>query len=187
MQALEYFRDIERRVKQSILSFFLLWGICKLNVFITHSEGPQFSQFSCSVVSDSLRPHGPQHARLHCPSSTPGAYANSCPLSWWCHPIISSSVVPFSYLQSFLASGSFLMSQFFASGGQSIGVSASASVLPMNIQDWFPSGSTGLISLHSKELFRVFSSTTVQKHQFFSTQLSLLSNSHIHTWLLEKP
>ena len=119
-------------------------------------------------------------------SPSPGACLNSCPLSWWCHPIISSSVVPFSYRQSFLASGSFPISQFFASGGQSIGVSASASVLPMNIQDWFPSGSTGLISLYSKELSRVFSSTTVQKHQFFGAQLSLLSNSHIHTWLLEK-
>ena len=132
------------------------------------------SQFSGSVVSDSLRPHGLQHARPSCPSPTPRAYSNSCPLSQWCHPTISSSVIPFfSHLQSFPASGSFPMSQFLASGGQSIGVSASASVLPMNIQDWFLLGLTGLISLLSKWLSRVFSNTTVQKHQFFSTQLSL--------------
>ena len=143
-------------------------------------------QFSCSVVSDSLRPHGLQHARFPCPSPTPGAYSNFCPLSQWCHPTISSSVIPFSFhLQSFPASESFQMSQFFASGGQSIG--ASASVLPINIQDWFPLGWTGLISLLSKRLSRVFSNTTVQKHQFFSAQLSLWSNSHICTWLLEKP
>ena len=117
-----------------------------------------------------------------------GVYSNSCPLSQWCHSTILSSVVPFSScLQSFQASGSFPMSQFFASGGQSIGVSASASVLPMNIQDWFPLGLTGWICLQSKGLSRVFSNTTVQKHQFFGTQLSLWSNSHIHTWLLEKP
>ena len=113
---------------------------------------------------------------------------NSCPLSQWCHPTISSSVVPFSsHLQYFLAAGSFKMSQLFTSGGESIGVSASASVLPMNIQDWSPLAWTGWISLQSKGLSRVFSSTTVQKHQFFSAQLSLQSNSHIHTWLLEKP
>ena len=145
-------------------------------------------QFSCSVVYDSLWPHGLKHARLPCPSPTPGAYSNSCPLTWGCHPTISSSVVPFSSrLQSFPASGSFQMSWFFASGGQSIGVSASASVLPMNTQDWFPLGWTGWISLQSKGLSRVFSNTTVQKHQFFSTQTFLGSNSHIHTWLLEKP
>ena len=131
-------------------------------------------QFSHSVVSDSLRPHGLQHVRLPCPSPTPGAYSNSCPLSRWCHPTISSSVVPFSSLpQSFPASGPFPMSQLFTSGGQSLGVSASASVLPMNIQDWFPLGLSGLISLQSKGLSRVFSNTTVQKHQFFGTQLSL--------------
>ena len=131
-------------------------------------------QFSCSVVSNSLWPHGLQHARLPCPSTTPGACSNLCPLSQWCHPTISSSVVPFSScLQSFSASRSFPMSQFFASGGQSIGVSASASVLPMNIQDWFPLGLTSLISSQSKGLSRVFSNTTVQKHQFFGTQLSL--------------
>ena len=127
-------------------------------------------------------------SRLPCPSLTPRAHSNSSPSSRWCHPTISSSVVPFSsYLQSFPASGSFLKSQFFTSGGRSIGVSASASVLPMNIQDWFPLGLTGLISLLSKGLSRVFSNTTVQKNQFFGAQLSLESNSHIHTWPLEKP
>ena len=142
-------------------------------------------QLSCSVVSDSSRPHGLRHTRPPCPSPTPGACSNSCPLSRWCHPTISSSVVPFSSCpQSSPASGSFPMSQFFASGGQSIG--ASASVLPMNIQDWFPLGVTGWISLQSKGLSRVFSNTTVQKHQFFGTQPSLWSNPHIHTWQ-EKP
>ena len=126
-------------------------------------------------------------ALKHCPSPAPRVYSNSCPLSWWCHPTISSSIVPFSScLQSFPASGSFPVSQFFSSGGQSIGVSASASVLPMNIHNWFPLGLTGLISLQSKGLSRVFSNTTVQKHQFFGAQLSLWSNSHIYTWLLEK-
>ena len=147
-------------------------------------------QFSRSVTSDSLRPHESQHARPPCPSPTPGACSNSCPSNWWCHPTISSSVVPFSSrLQSFPTSGSFPMNPFFASGSQRIGVSASTSVLPMNIQDWFPLGWTGWISLQeeSKELSRVFSNTIVQKHQFFGAQLSLWSNSHIHTWLLEKP
>jgi len=123
-------------------------------------------------VSDSLWLHGLQHVRLPYPSPTPGACSNSCPSSPWCHPTISSSVVPFSCLQSYAASGSFPVSQFFASGGQRIGVSASASVLPVNIQDWFPLGFTGCISLQSKGLSRVFSNTTVQKHQFFGTQLS---------------
>ena len=145
-------------------------------------------QFSCSVMSDSLWPHGLQHARPPCPSPTLEACSNACPSSWWCHATISSSVVPFpSSLQSFPESGSFSMSQFFASGDQSIGVSASTSVLPMNIQDWFSLGLTGLISLQSKGLTRVSSNTTVQEHQFFGTQLSLWSSSHIHTWLLEKP
>ena len=127
-------------------------------------------------MSSSLWPHGLQQARLPCPSSTPGVYSNSCPLSRWCHPIISSSVIPFSsHLQSFPASGSFQMSQFFASGGQRIGVSASASVLPMNIQDWYPLGWVGWISLLSKGLSRVFSNTTVQKHQL-SHQESLSSS-----------
>ena len=136
-------------------------------------------QFSRSVVSDSTQPHGLQYTRLPCPSPTPRVYPNSCPLSWWCHPTISSSVVPFSSsLQSFPASGSFLMNQFFTSGGQSIGVSASTSVLPMSIQDWFLLGWTRWISLQSKRLLReywerLFSNITVQKHQFFSAQLSL--------------
>ena len=132
-----------------------------------------FLVLSCSVVSNSLRPHELQDARLPCPSPSPGAYSNSCPSSRWCHPTISSSVIPFSScLQSFPASGSFQMSHLFASGGQSIGVSASASVLPMNIQDWFALGWTGWISLQSKGLSRVFSNTTVQNHQFFGAQLS---------------
>ena len=143
--------------------------------------------FSCSVMSNSWLPHGLQHAWLRCPSPTPGACSNSCLLSRWCYPTISSSVISFSScLQSFPTSGSFQMSQFFASGGQSIGASASASVLPMNIQGWFPLGWNGLISLQSKGLSRVFSNTTVQKHQFFGAQPFLLSISHIHTWLLEK-
>ena len=122
-------------------------------------------QFSCSAVSNSLWPHGLQHTRPPCPSPTPRVYPNSCPLSQWCHPTISSSVIPFSScLQSLQVSGSFQMSEFFASGGQSIGVSASASVLPMKVQDWFPLGWTGWISLKSKGLSRVFCNTTVQKH-----------------------
>ena len=134
----------------------------------------QMHQFSRSVVSNSLWPHGLQHARPPCPSSTPGAYSNACSLSWWCHQTIPYSVISFSScLHFFPESGAFLRSQFFASGGQSIGVSASASVLPMNIQDWFPLGLTGWISLQSKGLSRVLSNKTVQKHQFFSTQLSL--------------
>ena len=138
------------------------------------SRADQFSSVSCSVVSDSLRPHGLQHARPPCPSLTPRVYSNSCPSSRWCHPTISSSVIPFSsHLQSFPASGSLPVSQFFSSGDQSVGVSASASVLPMNIQDWFSLGWTGWISLQSKGLWRVFSNTTVQKHQFFGAQLSL--------------
>ena len=135
------------------------------------------SQFSRSGVSDSLRLHGLQHTRPPCPLPSPRACSNSCPSSRWCHPTISSSVVPFSSCpQSFPASGSFQMSQFFTSGGQSVGASASASVLAMNIQDWSPLGWTGWISLQSKGLSRVFSNTTVQKHQFFGTQLSLWSN-----------
>ena len=140
------------------------------------------------VISDSLRPQGLQHTRMSCPSTTPGACSKSCPLSRWCHSTISSSVIPFSScLQSFPASRSFPMSQFFIPGGQSIGVSASTSVLPMSIQYWFPLGWTSWLSLQSKGLSRVFSSTTVQKHQFFGTQLSSQSNSHIHTWSLGKP
>ena len=145
-------------------------------------------QFNRSVMSDSLQPHEPQHARPPCPSPTPRVHPSPCPLSWWCHPTTSSSVIPFSsYPQPFPASGSFPVSQLFASGGQSIGVSASTSVLPMNTQDWSPLGWTGWISLQSKGISRVFSNMTVQKHQFFSAQLSLYSNSHIHAWPLEKP
>ena len=144
-------------------------------------------QFSSSVVSNSLQLHGLQHTRLPSPSPTPRACSNSCPLSQRYHPTFSSSVIPLSFLQSSPASGAFAVSQFFASCGQSIGASASASVFPMNIQDWFPLGLTGLISLQSKGPSRVFSSTIVQKHRFFGNQLSLWSNSHIHTWLLEKP
>ena len=134
-----------------------------------------FVQFSSSVISDSSWPHEPQHTRPLCPSAAPGVYPNSCPLSdEWCHPTMSSSVIPFSTCpQSFTASGSFQMTQLFGSGGQSIGVSASTSVLPMNTQDLSPLGWTGWISLQSKGLSRVFSNTTVQKHQFFSAQLSL--------------
>ena len=149
---------------------------------------PSSVQFSRSVVSDSLWPHEPQHARPPCPSPALRVYPNSCPSSWWCHSTILSSVVPFSSCpQSLPASGSFLMSQLFAWGGQSIGVSASASILPMNTQDWSPLEWTGWISLESKGLSRVFSNTTVQKHQFFCAQLFSQSNSHIHTWPLEKP
>ena len=143
-------------------------------------------QFSHLVVSNSFWPHGLQHARPPCPSPTPRVYSNLCPLSRWCHPAISSSVVPFSSCpQSPPASGSFPMSQLFAWGGQSIRVSALASILPMNTQDWSLEW-TGWISLQSMGLSKVFSNTTVQKHQFFSTQLSSQSNSHIHTWQLEK-
>ena len=145
-------------------------------------------QFSHSVVSDSLWPHESQHTRPPCPSPTPGVHSNSCPSSQSCHPAISSFVIPFSSCpQSLPASGSFLISQLFAWGGQSIGVSALVSILPMNTQDWSPLGWTGWISLQSKGLSRVFSNTTVQNHQFFSAQLSSQSNSHIHTRPLEKP
>ena len=144
-------------------------------------------QFSCSVVSDSLRPHESKHARPPCPSPTPRVHPNSCPSSWWCHPAILPSIVPFSSCpKSLPASGSFPMSQLFAWGGQSTGVSASTSVLPMNTQNWSPLGWTGWISLKSKGLSRVFSNTTVQKHHFYGAQLSSESNSHIHTWPQEK-
>ena len=136
------------------------------------------SLLSHSVISNSLQPHGLQHARPPCPSPSPGACSNSCPSSRWCHPTISSSVVPFFCFQSLSAWESFPMSQLFASGSQSIRASASASVLPVNVQDWFPLELTGLISLQSKGLSRVFSNTTIQKHQFFGAQPSLWSNSH---------
>ena len=155
-----------------IFNFTLFYFICHT---VQH-------QFSCSVRSGSLWPHGLQHTKPPCPSPTPGACSNSCPSTQWCHPTISFFVVPFSYLQSFPASVFFRVS-VFASGGGSIGVSTSASVHPMNIQDWFPLGWTGLISLQSKGLSRVFCNTTIQNHQFFNTQLSL----YTHTWLLEKP
>ena len=159
------------------LPYFVILEILRVSV-----------QFSHSVVSNSLWPHELQHARPPCPSPTPRVHPNSCASSWWCHPAISFSVVPFSSCpQSLPASGSFPMSQLFTWGGQSIGVSASASVLPMNTQDWYPLGWTGWISLQSKGLSGAFSNTTVQKHQFFGTQLSSQSNSHIHTWPLEKP
>ena len=146
----------------------------------------QFSSVTQSCPT--LWPNEPQHARPPCPSPTPGVYPNSCPSSRWCHPAISSSVVPLSSCpQSFPASGSFLMNQLFTWGGQSIRVSALTSLLPINTQDWLSLGWTGWISLQSKGFSRVFSNTTVQKHQFFGAQLSSQSNSHIHTWPLEKP
>ena len=163
---------------------------CKIPHYLLSYLSCYFSsvQFSHSVVSDSLLLYESQHARPPCPSPTPRVYSNPCPSRRWCQPAISSSVVPFSsWPQSLPASGSFPMSQLFPRGGQIIGVSASASVLPMNTQDWSPLGWTGWISLQSKGLSRVFSNTIVQKHQFFSVQLSSQSNSHIHTWLLEKP
>ena len=145
-------------------------------------------QFSHSVVSDSLQPHEFQHARPPCPSPTPGVHSDSCPSSQWCHPVISFSVIPFSSCpQSLPASESFPMSQLFAWGGQSTGVPTLASFFPKKSQGWSPSEWTGWISLQSKGLSGIFSNTTVQKHQFFGTQLSSQSNSHIHTWPLEKP
>ena len=175
-----------------LTSLFFEWGSVSIvphyPLWLTPMWSVIIIQISCFVMFDTLQPLGLQHARLPCPSPTPGAYSNLWPSSWWCHPTISSTVVPFSFcFQSFPASRSFQMSQFFTLGGQSIGVSASASVLPVNIQERFSLGLTDWISLQSKGLSRVFSNTTVQKHQFFSVQLSLQSNSHIHTWLLEKP
>ena len=157
------------------------------NIF-TYFKNEGSVQFSRSVVSDSLRPHESQQARPTCPSPTPGVHSDSRPLSQWCHPAISSSVVPFSScLQSLPASESFPVSQLFAWGGQRTGVSALASFLPTKSQSWSPSERTGWISLQSKGLSRVFSNTTVQKHQFFSALSSSQSNSHIHTWPQEKP
>ena len=166
---------------KNCLTFFMMeimWVIV-FNLEYARQDGKKFTcnlssvQFSCSVVSDSLRPHESQQARPPYPSPTPRVHQNPCPLSRWCHPTISSSFIPFSYPQSFPASGSFQMSQLFASSGQSIEISASTSVLPMTIQDWFPLGWTGWLSLQSKGFSRVFSNTTVQKHQFFGAQLSL--------------
>ena len=148
----------------------------------------QSVQFSRSVMSDYVWFHESQHARPPWPSPTPGVHSDSCPSSWWCHPSISSSVIPFSFCPQYLAgSGSFPLSQLFAWGGQSTGVSASASVLPKNTQNWSLLGWAGWISLQFKGLSRIFSNTIVQKHQFFGTQLSSQSNSHIHTWPQEKP
>ena len=159
---------------QSILCSLSSWCKTPFNQWQIYFSFSSFSQFSCSVMSDSLWPYGLQHARPPSPSPTPGVYSNSCSLSQWCHPTISSSVIPCSSCpQSFPTSGSFQISQFFTSGDQSIGVSASTSVLPMNTQDWSPLAWTGWISLQSKGLSRAFSNTTVQKHQFFSAQLSL--------------
>ena len=161
-----------RKGRSTPRMYLLQWGQVSAPSKMEEVQCSHFSHFSHSVVTDSLQPHGLQHARLPCSSPTPRACSNSCPLSQWCHPNISSSVIHFSScLQSFPASGSLQMSQFFTSGGQSIG--ASGSFLSMNIQDWFPLRSTGCISLQSKGLSRVFSNTTVQNYQFFGTQLTL--------------
>ena len=160
----------------------------KIHMIISIVKKKHSVQFSRSVVSDSLWPHESQHARPPCPSPTPRVHSDSRPLSQWYHPAISSSVVPFSSCrQSLPASGSFPMSQLFTWGGQSTGVSALASFPPTKSQGWSPSEWTGWISLQSKGLSRVFSNTKVQKHQFFGTQFSSQSSSHIHTWPLEKP
>ena len=172
------------RFVSSLISFISIIQFSVYRSFASFSS----VQFSGSVVSDSLWPHEPQHARPPCPLPTPGIHPNSCPSIRWCHPTISSSVVPFSSCpQSFPASESFPVSPLFTAGGQIIGVSASMSVFPVNTQDWSPLGWTGWISLQSKGLSGVFSNTTVQKHQFLCTQLSSQSNSHIHTWPLKKP
>ena len=161
----------------SLYAFYLFEAVVNVDVTVIVQ--------SLKVISSSLQPHGLQHARLLCPTLSPGVCSHSCPLTQWYYLTISSSATPFSFcLQSFPASGSFPMSQLFTSGGHSIGASASASVFPMNIQGWFPLGLTGFVSLQSKGLSRVFSSTTVQRHQFFSTWPFLWSSSHICTWLL---
>ena len=177
--------SLYRNIRNKIMGF--LHSLYSVHVF--NSWNPFHSvQFSCSVVSNSLRPHELQHTRPPCPSPTPGVHSDSRPSSPWCHPAISSSAVPFSSCpQSLPASKSFPMSQLFAWGGQSTGVSALASFLTNKSQGWSPSEWTGWISLHSKGFSRVFSNTIVQKHQFFSAQPSSQSNSHIHTWPLEKP
>ena len=168
--ASESFSIVEKWVKQALMIFATGWCVPGVHCSLL---------FSCSVMSDYLQPHRLQHTRLPCPSPPPGACSNSCPSNWWCHPTISSSVIPFSSCpQSFPASGSFQMGWLFTSGGQSTGALASASVLPMDIQDWFPLRLTDLTSLQSKGLSRVFSNTTLQKHWFFGAQLSLWSNSH---------
>ena len=177
-----------RAAKMQILIFLWFSFDLRGQILLTLTLKITSVQFSRSVMSDYLWPHELQHARPPCPSPTPRVHPNSCPSSRWCHPAISTSVIPFSSCpQSLPASESFPMSQLFAWGGQSTGVSAWASVLPKNTQDWSPSEWTGWISLQSKGLSRVFSNTTVQKHQFFGAQLPSQSNSHIHTSLLEKP
>ena len=177
-------KDLNRHFSKDIWMANKYMKKCSTSLIIQVSS----VQFSRSVVSDSLWPHELQHARPPCPSLTPRVHSNSCPCSRWCHPAISSSVIPFSsWSQSLSASGSFPMSQLFAWGGQSTGVSALASFLPKNTQGWSPLEWTGCISLQSKGLSRVFSNTTAQKHRFFGAQPSSQSNSHIHTWLLEKP
>ena len=173
------------------MSYHAMEIFCKmylcLNNFVFNKKSSSV-QFSCSIVSELLQPHELQHARPPCPAPTPRVHLNSYPSGRWCHAAISSSLVPFfSCPQSLPASESFPVSQLFAWGGQSIGVSALASVLPKNTQDWSPLKWTDWISLQSKGLSGVFSNTTVQKHQFFSAQPSSQSNSHIHTWPLEKP
>ena len=171
-------------------ALFLPYNVCVCFCVLIVTCNASIQSFCCSVAKSclTLQPHELHYTRLPYPSLSPRICSNSCPLSRWCHPSISSSVDPFSSCpQSFPASRSFPVNWLFASGGQSIGVSASASVLPMNIQAWFPSGWTGLISLLSKGLLRVFSSITIWMHQFFGTQLSLCSSSHICAWLLEKP
>ena len=175
--------SLSRLIQTLTIEQFILVDFCFLLL-----EGFSSVQFSRSVVSDSLQPRESQQTRPPCPSPTPGVHSNSCPSSHWCHPAISSSVVPFSSCpQSLPASESFPMSQLFAWSGQTIGVSDLASVFPMNTQDWSPLGWYGWISLQSKGLSRAFSNTTVQKYQLFGTQLSSQSNSYIHTWTEEKP
>ena len=175
-------------IKNSLKSIKLLKMSAKLTNILPCPPRRSSVQFSRSVVSDSLQPHESQHTRPPCPSPNPGVHSDSRPSSQWCNPAISSSVIPFSSCpQSLPASESFPMSHLFAWGGQSIGASASASVLPMNTQDWFPLEWTGWISLQAKGLSRVFYNTTIQKYQFFWAQLSSQSNFHIHTWPLEKP
>ena len=180
---------IKLRVRHSALvswSYHRDQSRCSVKDVINDGNNQSVQLLTCVTLFAAPQTAARQAFLSICPA--PRACSNSCPRSWWCHPTISFFVIPFSScLQSLQALRSFPISQFFASSGQCIGVSASASVLPMNIQDWFPLGWTGWITLQSKGLSRVFSNTTVQKHKFFSAQLSLQSNSHIHSWLLEKP
>ena len=181
-------KQINESIKFTFIELIFIEYLLCLNKYKNFWSHGASVQFSCSVMFDSLRPNELQHPRPPCPSPTPRIHSNSRPSSQWCLPAISSSVIPFSSCpQSLPASESFPMSQLFAWGGQSTGVSALASVLPKNTQDWSPLEWTGGISLQSKGLSRVFSNITVQKHQFFGAQLSSQSNSYIHTWPLEKP